>query len=309
MMQNIGLVGCGSWGKNILRDLLALHCRVHVVDADAAARMRALECGAEKVFAHAEELPVCDGYVVAVPIPDLAPVCIDLLKRKKPLFVEKTLCLSLKTADDLEKLGGNKYIFAMHKWHYHPGVEALRVIAHSGRIGTLKEMFTLRHGWVDDFHGGDVFWTLTVHDITIVKHIFGYIPERIIHAHAIQNAQGLPISLTAVLGQDPVVSISVNARHTHKVSAVSIHGDKGSAVLHDCYDDHITVRDEHGEEKIGIDTTFPLYLELKEFVSYLQGGPRPRCDLQSVREVTRVLLDLRKKALPVLHDQLEESLT
>lgn len=305
-MQTIGLIGCGFWGKNILRDLLSLHCSVHVVDQDAVARMSALELGAKKVVAYTTELPLCDGYVVAVPIPDLAPVCIDLLKRKKPLFVEKTLCLSMQTADELEKCGGGKYIFPMHKWHYHPGVEALRVIAHSGRIGALKEMFTLRHGWVDDFHGGDAFWTLTVHDITIVKHIFGYIPERIIHAHAIQNAQGLPISLTAVLGQGPVVSISVNARHPHKVSGVSIHGEKGSAVLHDCYDDHIMVRDTHGEEKIGIDTTFPLYLELKEFVSYLQGGPRPRCDLESAREVTRVLLELRKKALPELPDNRQE---
>lgn len=307
MNKNIALVGYGSWGKNILRDLLSLKCRVHVVDISADARNRALQQGAETAFIHTDELPVCDGYVVAVPIPDLAPTSSYLLKYKKPIFVEKTLCLSLQAADDLEKRGGDRYIFAMHKWHYHPGIEALTTMAASGRIGTFQEMFTVRHGWVNDFHGGDVFWTLGVHDLTIIKHICGYIPENIIHSHVIQNAQGLAISLSAVLEQGPVVYISINARHTHKTTRVSIHGDKGSAMLHDSYDDHITVIDEKGEEQIGIDTTFPLYLELREFVSYLQGGPRPRCDLKSAREVTRVLLALQEKAMSISNIPVQRS--
>lgn len=309
MIKNVALVGCGSWGKNILRDLLSLNCRVHVADIHADARNRALQQGAETACRHTDELPVCDGYVVAVPIPDLAPISAHLLRHQKPLFVEKTLCLSLQAADDLERQGGDRYIFAMHKWHYHPGIEALRIIAASGRIGILQELFTMRHGWVNDFHGGDVFWTLGVHDLTIIKHICGSIPEEIIQAHIIRNAQGLAISLSAVLGQSPVAHISINARHTHKTSRVSIHGDKGSAMLHDPYDDHITVRDEQGAEKIKIDTTFPLYLELEEFVSYLQGGPRPRCDFRSAREVTRVLLALREKSKSISVTSLRRSTT
>jgi phosphoglycerate dehydrogenase-like enzyme len=31
----IVLLGCGRWGRNILRDLLALGCRVEVVDPSA----------------------------------------------------------------------------------------------------------------------------------------------------------------------------------------------------------------------------------------------------------------------------------
>ena len=59
----------------------------------------------------------------------------------------------------------------MHKWHYHPGIEALRRLAMSGELGRLEEVATTRHAWVNDFHGGDVFWTQAVHDLTIVKHI------------------------------------------------------------------------------------------------------------------------------------------
>lgn len=85
------------------------------------------------------------------------------------------LRLSLEDYDLLKGLGGSDYIFAMHKWHYHPGIEALRLVGQSGEIGAVEEVFTVRHAWVDDFHGGDVFWTQAVHDLTIIKHLIGYI--------------------------------------------------------------------------------------------------------------------------------------
>jgi predicted dehydrogenase len=295
-MKTIGLIGCGNWGSNILRDLLRLQCSVSVVDTDSQARTRALQNGASKVCSVLEDLPVCDGYVVAVLIPDLTRVSSALLRFKKPIFSEKTLCLSINDFNHLSASGGGEYIFPMHKWHYHPGIEALRAIAASGRIGNIQELSTTRHGWVNDFHGGDVFWTQSVHDLTIIKHIVGYIPYKINAIHVIKDDAGLPVSFSASIGDMPIVNISVSGRHWNKVSAVSIQGTKGSAGLRDAYDDHVLVRDTRGEEKIPIDTTFPLYLELKEFVEYLAGGPKPRCTLQNAREVTEAIVHLRESA-------------
>jgi predicted dehydrogenase len=292
----IGLIGCGAWGKNILRDLLSLNCRVLVVDIDWRARSKASENGAAKTFSDIDDLAECDGYVVAVPIPDLTKTCAVLLKYKKPVFSEKTLCRSLDDFNLLKSLGGSEYIFAMHKWHYHPGIEALRLVTQGHKIGELEELHATRHAWVKDFHGGDVFWTQAVHDLTIVKHILGYIPKKINAINVVKNEDDLPVAFTALLGDKPAVFISVSGRHCHKRSGVSIHGNKGSAGLYNAYDDHITIRNEAGEEKIAIDTTFPLYLELKEFVGYLHHGPEPRCNLQSAKEVTQAILNLRKKA-------------
>jgi predicted dehydrogenase len=273
-----------------------LNCIVNVVDIDAAARTKACINGAIKAFPRIDDLPYCDGYVVAVPIPDLTKESASLLKYKKPIFAEKTLCLSLEDFQLLNNAGGSEYIFAMHKWHYHPGIEALRLVAHSGRIGEIEELCATRHNWVKDFHGGDVFWTQAVHDLTIVKHILGYIPDKIKAINVIQNEDELPVSFIAMLGDNPAVVMSVSGRHCNKISGVSIHGKKGSASLHDALDNHITVRDNQGEEKITIDTTFPLYLELKEFIEYLDRGPKPRCNLQSAKEVTQAILNLRKAA-------------
>src|SRR4030042_4242177 len=104
-MKTIGLIGCGNWGKNILRDLIQLNCKLYVVDIDSQARSRASEGGALEVFSKADDLPICDGYVVAVPIPELTKVSASLLRYKKPIFSEKTLCLSLDDFTLLANLG------------------------------------------------------------------------------------------------------------------------------------------------------------------------------------------------------------
>ena len=296
-MKEIGLIGCGAWGMNILRDLIQLQCKVYVADIDEQARSRANKMGAANVFSTYDELAFCDGYVVAVPIPDLAKICAGLLSNKKPVFSEKTLCLSLKDYDELKSVGGQEYIFVMHKWHYHSGIEALRIVAQSGKIGVVEELVTTRHAWVDDFHGGDVFWTQAVHDLTIIKHILGYIPDKIKAINVIRNEDGLPVSFTAMTGEKPTAVIFVNGRHCSKTSGVSIHGNKGSAELKNAYDDYITLRNQYGEGKIPLDTTLPLYLELKEFVAYLHNGPKPRCGLEDAKEVTQALLRLKEHAL------------
>jgi predicted dehydrogenase len=299
-MKSVGLIGCGAWGINILRDLRLLDCKVLVVDPSSAARSRASDRGAAEVHSRMDDLPACDGYVVAVPIPDLTKECARLLRYKKPIFSEKTLCLSLHDFNLLNDAGGSDYIFVMHKWHYHPGIEALRLVAQSGRIGGLEELQTTRHAWVDDFHGGDVFWTQSVHDLTIIKHILGCIPDEIKAIHVIRDGDGLPVSFTAELGEKPLVAMSVSGRHRDKVSGASIRGTKGFAELRDALDGHIMIRDMDGEETIPIATTFPLYLGLKEFVEYLHGGPAPRCDLQSAKEVTQAILNLRAHGIPKL---------
>jgi predicted dehydrogenase len=98
------------------------------------------------------------------------------------------------------------------------------------------------------------------------------------------------------MGDKPAAIISVSARHCNKVSGVSIHSREGSAELYNAYDDHVTIRDKKGEEQVPIDTTFPLYLELKEFAEYLDGGPKPRCSLYEAKEVTEAILRLREAA-------------
>jgi GFO/IDH/MocA oxidoreductase family protein len=88
----VGLVGHGSWGRYILRDLVSLGCSTTVVTRDEARRRAALEAGAVAVVGGLEDLPPhLSGVVVASPTRTDADVVEALLSRELPLFVEKPL--------------------------------------------------------------------------------------------------------------------------------------------------------------------------------------------------------------------------
>ncbi len=292
MGPTIGLIGCGNWGRNILRDLLSLGCSVVVADVVPGCRERALDSGAKQVFANSDELPLCDGYIVATPIPVLAQEAKKLLSRGVPIFSEKTLCPTLAQAEELAYAGGEGQIFVMHKWEYHRGIQALRTIAESGRIGDLESVSCIRHGWKPVISDGDVLTRLAIHDLTIVRHILGSIPAPVFSL--IRYEDGSAISLWAVLGERHRAALSVDWRNPQHSRSVTLHGTTGAAILADAYSDHILVRDSSGEERVHFDNTMPLYEELKEFKAYLQGGPAPRCGFGHARECALALDALRK---------------
>src|SRR5881394_9367 len=64
---HIGLIGCGRWGRHILRDLLILGCDVTVVSGSEAGRQDARDGGATEIVASVEYLPPVSGLVVATP--------------------------------------------------------------------------------------------------------------------------------------------------------------------------------------------------------------------------------------------------
>ena len=85
----IGLVGCGAWGRFILRDLVSLGCEVHVVARSKTACDNAAAYGAFKVVKNVRDLDTdLAGCVVATTTETHFEVIQELLFLKIPLFVE-----------------------------------------------------------------------------------------------------------------------------------------------------------------------------------------------------------------------------
>src|SRR5687767_15883213 len=91
-VSTIGLIGCGDWGRHILRDLKALGCTVPVVARSPASVARATEGGADAVVGELDALGAVDGVVVATPTATHAAVIGALLPLGVPVFSEKPLC-------------------------------------------------------------------------------------------------------------------------------------------------------------------------------------------------------------------------
>src|SRR5688500_2325564 len=171
----VGLIGCGRWGFNILRDLMELSCRVIVVDPDPANRDRAKALSQEAVV-NTSALPAVDGIVVATPVTTHADVVEAVLHRDVPIFCEKPLTDDPDRAARLAKAGSNR-LFMMHVWRYHRGVTRLAEMSRAQELGPVLSLRTERKNWTSSRNDTDSIWTLVPHDLTIGLAIFGEIPQ------------------------------------------------------------------------------------------------------------------------------------
>jgi predicted dehydrogenase len=297
----VGLIGCGSWGRFILRDLLQLGCEVAVVARGEETVGRAEEGGAHRVVREIEELPGVEGLVVATPTISHAKVVTGLLDLSVPIFVEKPLTDDSAEADRLAAAAGDR-IFVMDKWRHHPGVELLASIARSAELGEVISVRTHRLGWGNPHHDVDGVWILAPHDLSIALEILGHLPRA---RSAVVELIGETVAgMTAILGDRPAVVMEVSTSSPFRQRRVAVHCTGGVAVLPDGYSDRVEIypqsdpRDPTVPDPIRreISTEFPLLRELRAFVEHLRGGPPPRSSAQEGADIVRRIAELRRLA-------------
>src|SRR5215211_7399511 len=156
-MPSIGLVGCGKWGRLILRDLLSLGATVSVV-AFGESASHAAGAGASAVVANVGDLPSVEGIVVASPTATHADVIEALLPRGVPIYCEKPLCDDDVKARRLATAAPTR-LFVMDKWRYHCGVLEMAAIARSGELGPVIGLRTTRIQYSHPHANTDCVWT------------------------------------------------------------------------------------------------------------------------------------------------------
>ena len=285
-MSRIGLVGCGAWGRHILRDLKQCGAIVHVVAPSQVSRRNAMAHGADSVVDQLSDLPPVDGYVVAAPTSLHAAIIEALLPSGRPIYTEKPLTADVASARRIVDSGADR-VFVMQKWRYHPGIERMRQEIASGAIGEILGIHIQRWGWGCTHADVNAIWILFPHDLSVVLHWLGDIPP-------VRRAlPGLPGPIdTAVIVQlgtagGPPVTIDMSIAAPEHRRTFTLVGSAGSLELRDSYDTAIRVRrgapgdPKAAAETIEIPSDLPLLLELQAFLAHLEGGPPP---MTSARE-------------------------
>ena len=285
-------MGCGEWGRHILRDLRALDCEVHVVARSDESRARAEAGGAASLVGGVDELPDVLGAVVATTTVTHAEVTEALLSREIPVFVEKPLTADLSSARRIAALGGDR-VFVMDKWRYHPGIEALAELARSGELGRPLGLRTTRVSWGHRFTDVDTVWIHAPHDLAIGLEILGAIPP--VRSAIGERMNGSLTGLVALLGGEPWQALEISASSPERRREIRLHCEQGTAWLADSYATHIGVSRGLGgaSEQRPISPEMPLLRELRSFVQHLDGGPPPRSSAAEGVEVVNRIVELR----------------
>lgn len=274
----VALLGCGRWGRHILRDLLSLGCEVPVVARSEASIARAREGNASAIVADIASLGAVDGVVVSTPTATHAEVVGEALELGVPVFVEKPLTNDVDAARRLAAAAPDR-LFVMDKWRYHPGVLELARIVRSGELGAPvgihSRRVTLGHRYTDV----DTVWIHAPHDLAIALEILGEIPSP---RSAVPELVGGELAgLTAFLGDSPWVVIEVSAiapAHRRELRLVCEGGvaqldgaESGAVVL-----GRAGAIDADSVERRPIADEMPLLAELRAFAEHLRGGPAPK---------------------------------
>jgi predicted dehydrogenase len=297
----IGLVGCGAWGRFILRDLVELGCEVTVVARSAGSRTLANKGGAETVVPSTAGLPAVDGIIVATPTSTHAMSVEEALEHDVPVFVEKPLTDDPADADRLAAAAPDR-LFVMDKWRYHPGVELLGEIARNGELGEPLGLRTTRNGWGNPHADVDAIWILAPHDLSIALEILGTLSSA--RSAVADVAEGVPTGLIGVLGDAPWHALEVSARSIDRRREITRACSGGVARLADGYSDRVQIArltDPNDAtppqpEERRISKELPLVRELRAFVKHVGGGPPPRSSALEGAAIVRAISELRSLA-------------
>jgi predicted dehydrogenase len=274
---NIGLVGCGRWGRHVLRDLIGLGCDVTVVARSEQSRGRAREGGATAIVDSISSLNGVDGVVIATPTATHAEAVEEALPLGVPVFVEKPLTADAASARRLAAAAPDR-LFVMDKWRYHPGVRELARIARSGELGEVVGLHarrvTLGHRYTDV----DTVWIHAPHDLAIALEVLGEVPPP--RQAVPELVDGELAGMIAIFGERPWMALEVSTLAPAHRRELRLVCEGGVAQLDGGYADSVVVGNagaispEEVEHR-PIEGEMPLLAELRAFVGHLQGGPPP----------------------------------
>ena len=167
----VAVVGCGAWGKNLVRNFAELGALAAVYDSDPfkakdlASQYGLAAISEEEIFSH----PSLDAIVISSIAPLHAFHAEQALKAGKHVYIEKPMALSVKDAQKLCSLAKthNRLLMVGHILHYHPAFIALQ--ERLPELGPLKHIYANRLALGRFRNQENVLWDLASHDISRIR--------------------------------------------------------------------------------------------------------------------------------------------
>jgi predicted dehydrogenase len=239
MKKNIAVVGCGHWGKNLVRNFSELGALTAVCDPNAeVAKHYADQYNVNNLsFAEILKDTGIEGVVFAVPAPLHASLAIEAMNAGKHVYVEKPLAMNQIEARQMIDTSKDQGVQLMvgHLLQYHPVFMAVRGLVASNELGGLSYIYSNRLSFGKVRSEEDVIWSFSPHDISMILSLTGQKPEtvRTESASILQPniADTATVHMTFTSGLKAHVSASW--LHPYKEQKLVVIGESAMAVFDD----------------------------------------------------------------------------
>ncbi|MDP9251202.1 MAG: Gfo/Idh/MocA family oxidoreductase, partial [Chloroflexota bacterium] len=242
----VGVIGCGYWGPNLIRNF-ARHDGARVVAVCDAQPERAQKMASwyavPLVTTSAAELiesNAVDLVVVATPSQTHYSLAKQAILAGKHVLVMKPMTTQVDHAEELVDLAArNGVMLAVdHTFVYTAAVRKLRDLVVSGELGDVFYVDSVRINLGVFQSDVNVIWDLAVHDVSILDYVLGgTFPSEVTAvsaAHAGSWAANIAY-LTMVYPPDVLAHVHVNWLAPAKIRRTIIGGSRRMAVYDDMH--------------------------------------------------------------------------
>ncbi len=316
----IGVIGAGYWGLNLIRNFNNIGVLKSVADLDGSRRVAVKKISKDIIFSTNYKKILEDDSILAVVISTPAKthykIARDAIIADKHIFVEKPLCLNLRSGKKILELSErlNKKVMVGHLMLYHNAYIKMKNKIEEGLIGKIRYIYSNRLSLGKLRKEEDVLWSFAPHDISMIMDL---VKEKLISVDAFGgsyiNNKVKDTNVTLLKFRNNIKAhIFVSWLHPFKDQRLIVIGEKGMMVFADVQENNKKlifynhdIRWE-GESPIiskakGTRVSFnfkkePLYNECKAFIDWLIKNRKPPSDIIEGLRVLEIL-DIAKKKL------------
>jgi UDP-2-acetamido-3-amino-2,3-dideoxy-glucuronate N-acetyltransferase len=310
-MKNVAVVGCGYWGKNLVRNF-AESGSLHTICDVETERLRYSMSQYPGVQTTPDFLSLLNndeikGLAIATPAESHFRLAREALTAGKDVFVEKPLSLRVSEGRELVDLASEKGQILMvgHVLEYHPAIVKLKEMVDAGDLGKINYIYSTRLNLGKFRTEENILWSFAPHDISVILLLLNEMPTQV-------SAQGgtylhreiADVTMTTMTFASGVKShIFVSWLHPYKEQKLVIVGDKKMAVFDDVapkdklllfshridWIDRLPVPKKEDAEVIPIDPSEPLKAECLHFLECMESRNPAKTDGKNGLRVLEIL--------------------
>jgi predicted dehydrogenase len=305
----VTVVGCGHWGKNIVRNLAALGALGAVADKDTA-RAATLADNYGVPAVSIDEALNGDAHralAIATPVVTHGELVGAALQAGKDVFVEKPLSLTRAEAEALLKTAreNNRILMVGHLLRYHPAYMKLLEQVNAGAIGRVRHIAAHRLHYWPAHPDESVLADLAPHDLAMIDGIIPGLPDEVaVRGYSYLQEPNADIAKVLLHYGKVSAHLYLSRLNPYKEHRFTVLGETGALVFDDSknWDEKLVLSRPEGtavHQAIALEMDEPLGREMKHFITCLETRAEPLTGGEHALRVSTILEQLLNSSSPL----------
>jgi UDP-2-acetamido-3-amino-2,3-dideoxy-glucuronate N-acetyltransferase len=311
MDKNIAVIGCGYWGKNLVRNFYELNSLYAICDVDEN-KLKFFKEKYPDLNTNSDckalfKNPEIKAVVISTPAATHYSLVKEALTADKDVFVEKPLSLIYKEGEELVSLAKekNKILMVGHILEYHPAITKLKELIDRGDLGKINYIYSNRLNLGKFRTEENILWSFAPHDISIILYLLNEMPqEASAHGGNYLNPHIADVTVTNLdFPSGAKAHIFVSWLHPYKEQKLIVIGDKKMTVFDDVnpkdkllvynhkidWIERLPIAHPEKAQSVEIEKQEPLKAECEHFIECIISRKTPKTDGSKGLKVLKIL--------------------